>query len=133
MPCYWLFLSSSYVNCFFSLDDDVETDEFYGYPSKEFAEYQATECEGKYSLTWTIVTGSHWLRFFPLSIRLAFVTMIVSRSYHMLSCNPDTAYLHTYNPFACGMCVLLACLVLFELESVVIHLFHVYLLDGIDV
>ena len=44
--------------CFFSLDNDVETDETYDYASEELAQYQATECAGKYSLTRTIIPVS---------------------------------------------------------------------------
>ena len=35
----------------YRLDDDGETDEVYENTSEELAQYQATECAGKYSLT----------------------------------------------------------------------------------
>ena len=33
------------------LDDDVEVDDTYVYPTEEFVQYQATDIPGKYSLT----------------------------------------------------------------------------------
>ena len=54
----------------FSLDDDVETDEAYEYPSEELAQHQDVECAGKYSLTWTIVP----------------VSSLVTDSFRCLSC-----------------------------------------------
>ena len=111
------------VNCFFSINDDVETDELFGYPSEEFAQYQATECACKYSLTWTIVTGSHLLRFFPLSILLALLydacvsipSHVILQPWYSLTSTPITMLL-------VGLCVLLAFLVSFELKSVVFYL-----------
>ena len=49
-------LSLRYVFASYRLDDDVETDEAYDH-TEELAQYQATELAGKYSLTWTIVSG----------------------------------------------------------------------------
>ena len=42
------------LRCLFAssrIDDDVETDEVYENTSEELAQYQATECACKYSLT----------------------------------------------------------------------------------
>ena len=34
---------------------------------------------------------THWIPFFPLSILLALLSMLVSRSHHMFTCSPDIA------------------------------------------
>ena len=91
LPWYWLFVSLSLFVCFSRLDDDVETDETFVYPTEEFAQYQATELAGKYSFTWIRVSSSHRIHFYLLSILLALVRCLSYESYHMLSCNHDTA------------------------------------------
>ena len=44
-------LSSIACLLFWGLDDDVEADDTYVYPTEEFVQYQAADLPGKYSLT----------------------------------------------------------------------------------
>ena len=45
------YLSSIVCLLFWGLDDDVEADDTYVYPTQEFDQYQAADLPGKYSLT----------------------------------------------------------------------------------